>query len=174
MPAHCLTNNDHSPPETKPMLAINEEQHTEASHALIRNHSDGNGEVHANANNTNQQQRQQTAGSNNNSSSAHETTQLPPMPDGPLWSVLYDYDAKGEDELTLRRGQIVVVLSMDSNISGDEGWWTGKIGDKVRTNHCANCFSLKLFTNFCFTMKNKTIVVIFSLNNKVATLVVDQ
>ncbi|XP_069966573.1 uncharacterized protein slpr isoform X1 [Bactrocera oleae] len=133
MPAHCLTNNDHSPPETKPMLAINEKQHTEASHALQRNHSDGNGEVHANgnANITNQQQRQQTAGSNNNSSSAHETTQLPPLPDGPLWSVLYDYDAKGEDELTLRRGQIVVVLSMDSNISGDEGWWTGKIGDKV-------------------------------------------
>ncbi|XP_018804193.1 PREDICTED: mitogen-activated protein kinase kinase kinase isoform X1 [Bactrocera latifrons] len=131
MPAHCLTNNDHLPPETKPMLAINEDQHSEASHA--RNHSDGNGEVHANgnANVTNQQQRQQTAGSNNNSSSVHETTQLPPLPDGPLWSVLYDYDAKGEDELTLRRGQIVVVLSMDSNISGDEGWWTGKIGDKV-------------------------------------------
>ncbi|XP_050329500.1 uncharacterized protein LOC126759017 isoform X3 [Bactrocera neohumeralis] len=131
MPAHCLTNNDHLPSETKPMLAINEEQHSEASHA--RNHSDSNGEMHANgnANITNQQQRQQTAGSNNNSSSAHETTQLPPLPDGPLWSVLYDYDAKGEDELTLRRGQIVVVLSMDSNISGDEGWWTGKIGDKV-------------------------------------------
>lgn len=163
MPAHCLTNNDHSPPETKPMLAINEEQHTEASHALQRNHSDGNGEVHANgnANITNQQQRQQTAGSNNNSSSAHETTQLPPLPDGPLWSVLYDYDAKGEDELTLRRGQIVVVLSMDSNISGDEGWWTGKIGDKVSTNWFICYSSICIRSSFC-------------VNNKVVAAAVDQ
>ena len=48
-----------------------------------------------------------------------------------LWTALYDYDAQGEDELSLRRGQIVEVLSMDFKISGDEGWWTGKIGDKV-------------------------------------------
>ncbi|XP_053952164.1 uncharacterized protein LOC128859306 [Anastrepha ludens] len=133
MPAHRLSNNEQSPLQTKPMLSINEEQqHTEALHATQRNQIDGNGEVyHANGNvsGTSQQQRQQTASSNN--SSAHETPHLPPLPDGPLWSVLYDYDAKGEDELTLRRGQIVVVLSMDSNISGDEGWWTGKIGDKV-------------------------------------------
>lgn len=51
--------------------------------------------------------------------------------DGGLWTALYDYDAQGEDELTLRRGQIVVVLSTDSEVSGDVGWWTGKIGDKV-------------------------------------------
>ncbi|XP_036345190.1 uncharacterized protein LOC118754422 [Rhagoletis pomonella] len=136
MPARCLTNNiAHSPPQTNPMLAINEEQqHTETSHATQRNHADGNGEAqttNGNASGINQQQHKQTAGSNNNSSSTHDTAQLPPLPDGPLWTVLYDYDAKGEDELTLRRGQIVVVLSMDSNISGDEGWWTGKIGDKV-------------------------------------------
>lgn len=44
---------------------------------------------------------------------------------------MYDYDAQNEDELSLRCGHIVLVLSKDSNISGDEGWWTGKIGDKV-------------------------------------------
>lgn len=49
----------------------------------------------------------------------------------PLWTARYDYNAQGEDELSLRVGQIVFVLSKDSNISGDEGWWTGKIGDKV-------------------------------------------
>lgn len=49
----------------------------------------------------------------------------------PLWTALYDYQAQGEDELSLQRGHIVYVLSKDSNISGDEGWWTGKIGDKV-------------------------------------------
>ncbi|KAK3909949.1 Mitogen-activated protein kinase kinase kinase 9 [Frankliniella fusca] len=48
-----------------------------------------------------------------------------------LWTALFDYDAQGEDELSLRRGRIVEVLSYDSKISGDEGWWTGKIGDKV-------------------------------------------
>lgn len=50
---------------------------------------------------------------------------------GSLWTALYDYEAQGEDELSLRRGEIVEVLSKDSKISGDEGWWTGKIGDKV-------------------------------------------
>lgn len=51
--------------------------------------------------------------------------------DASLWTALYDYDAQGEDELTLRRGQVVVLLSTDSEVSGDVGWWTGKIGDKV-------------------------------------------
>lgn len=37
----------------------------------------------------------------------------------------------GEDELDLRVGQIVWVLSKDDEISGDYGWWTGKIGDNV-------------------------------------------
>lgn len=59
----------------------------------------------------------------------------PPPPDtsgaSTLWTALYDYHAQGEDELSLNRGHIVMVLSKDSNISGDEGWWTGKIGDKV-------------------------------------------
>ncbi|KAJ2951708.1 hypothetical protein O0L34_g13870 [Tuta absoluta] len=48
-----------------------------------------------------------------------------------LHTAIYDYVAQGEDELSLRRGEIVEVLSKDANISGDEGWWTGKIGDRV-------------------------------------------
>ncbi|XP_037293251.1 mitogen-activated protein kinase kinase kinase 11 isoform X2 [Manduca sexta] len=48
-----------------------------------------------------------------------------------LFTAEYDYVAQGEDELSLRRGEIVEVLSKDANISGDEGWWTGKIGDRV-------------------------------------------
>uniref|UniRef100_T1JJC8 mitogen-activated protein kinase kinase kinase n=1 Tax=Strigamia maritima TaxID=126957 RepID=T1JJC8_STRMM len=48
-----------------------------------------------------------------------------------LWTAIYDYEAQGEDELSLRRGEVVEVLSKDSKISGDEGWWTGKISDKV-------------------------------------------
>lgn len=49
----------------------------------------------------------------------------------PLWTVKYDYEAQGEDELSLGRGDVVEVLSTDSKISGDDGWWTGKLGDKV-------------------------------------------
>ncbi|KAG8448752.1 hypothetical protein GDO86_015715 [Hymenochirus boettgeri] len=49
----------------------------------------------------------------------------------PLWMAVFDYEATAEEELTLRRGDLVEILSMDSTVSGDEGWWTGKIKDKV-------------------------------------------
>uniref|UniRef100_H0V1W2 Mitogen-activated protein kinase kinase kinase n=1 Tax=Cavia porcellus TaxID=10141 RepID=H0V1W2_CAVPO len=39
----------------------------------------------------------------------------------------YDYEARGEDELSLRRGQLVEVLSQDAAVSGDEGWWAGQV-----------------------------------------------
>ncbi|XP_053830306.1 mitogen-activated protein kinase kinase kinase 21 isoform X2 [Vidua macroura] len=45
----------------------------------------------------------------------------------PLWTALYDYEASGEDELSLRRGDVVEVLSQDAAVSGDDGWWAGKI-----------------------------------------------
>lgn len=40
--------------------------------------------------------------------------------DSPLWTAKFDYHAQGEDELSLRKGQIVVLLSKDAKISGDE------------------------------------------------------
>ncbi|XP_041106730.1 mitogen-activated protein kinase kinase kinase 21-like isoform X2 [Polyodon spathula] len=49
----------------------------------------------------------------------------------PLWTAVFDYEASGEDELSLRRGDVVEVLSKDASISGDEGWWTGKINHRV-------------------------------------------
>uniref|UniRef100_A0A336MLA7 mitogen-activated protein kinase kinase kinase n=1 Tax=Culicoides sonorensis TaxID=179676 RepID=A0A336MLA7_CULSO len=51
--------------------------------------------------------------------------------ESPFWTAKFDYNAQTEDELSLRKGQIVVLLSKDAKISGDEGWWTGKLGDKV-------------------------------------------
>ncbi|KAG7256527.1 hypothetical protein CRUP_014525 [Coryphaenoides rupestris] len=57
---------------------------------------------------------------------------LPPLcPTRSLWTAAYDYEASGEDELSLRRGDVVEVLSKDAAISGDEGWWTGKINHRV-------------------------------------------
>lgn len=40
--------------------------------------------------------------------------------ESPLWTAKFDYRAQGEDELSLRKGQIVVLLSKDAKISGDE------------------------------------------------------
>ncbi|KAJ8372544.1 hypothetical protein AAFF_G00281490 [Aldrovandia affinis] len=48
-----------------------------------------------------------------------------------LWTAVFAYEASGEDELSLRRGDVVEVLSKDAAISGDEGWWTGKINHRV-------------------------------------------
>lgn len=49
----------------------------------------------------------------------------------PYWTAVFDYEATADEELTLRRGDLLEVLSKDSKVSGDEGWWTGKIQDKV-------------------------------------------
>ncbi|CAF2122037.1 unnamed protein product [Rotaria magnacalcarata] len=43
--------------------------------------------------------------------------------------VLYDYTSKEADELTLKRGSILAVLSKDEKISGSKGWWTGRLLD---------------------------------------------
>ncbi|XP_037931821.1 mitogen-activated protein kinase kinase kinase [Teleopsis dalmanni] len=102
------------------MLAISEEHHTDSG--TVTSDTTNNGNINS-SNITNN--------NNNNNTNSISNSTMPPLPDGSLWTALYDYEAQGDDELSLRCGQIVIVLSMDSNISGDEGWWTGKIGDEV-------------------------------------------
>jgi len=53
-----------------------------------------------------------------------------------MWTAIYDYEAQGEDELQLVKGDIIEVLSKDYKISGDEGWWTGKCNGKVGVFPC--------------------------------------
>lgn len=43
--------------------------------------------------------------------------------------VIFDYTGRGDDELTIKRGSIVEVLSKDEKISGSEGWWAGRVLD---------------------------------------------
>ncbi|XP_053240550.1 mitogen-activated protein kinase kinase kinase 9 isoform X1 [Podarcis raffonei] len=50
---------------------------------------------------------------------------------GLLWTAVFEYEACGEDELSLRPGDVVQVLSQDSQVSGDEGWWTGQLDQRV-------------------------------------------
>ncbi|KAM6960957.1 mitogen-activated protein kinase kinase kinase 9 [Aplochiton taeniatus] len=52
------------------------------------------------------------------------------------WTAVFDYEASAEDELSLRKGDLVEVLSKDSLVSGDEGWWTGMIEDRVGIFPC--------------------------------------
>ncbi|XP_044515904.1 mitogen-activated protein kinase kinase kinase 9 [Gracilinanus agilis] len=59
---------------------------------------------------------------------AEELGSEPPLP---FWTAVFDYEAAGEDELTLRLGDVVEVLSKDSQVSGDEGWWTGQLNQRV-------------------------------------------
>ncbi|XP_021564721.1 mitogen-activated protein kinase kinase kinase 11 [Carlito syrichta] len=49
----------------------------------------------------------------------------------PVWTALFDYEPNGKDELALRKGDRVEVLSRDAAISGDEGWWAGQVGGQV-------------------------------------------
>ncbi|XP_057716351.1 mitogen-activated protein kinase kinase kinase 9 [Corythoichthys intestinalis] len=56
-------------------------------------------------------------------------------PDG-CWTAVFDYEATADDELNLRRGDLVEVLSKDSLVSGDEGWWTGVVADRVGIFPC--------------------------------------
>ncbi|EHB11574.1 Mitogen-activated protein kinase kinase kinase 9, partial [Heterocephalus glaber] len=52
----------------------------------------------------------------------------------PYWTAVFEYEAAGEDELTLRLGDVVEVLSKDSQVSGDEGWWTGQLNQRLWTS----------------------------------------
>ncbi|CRK92531.1 CLUMA_CG006068, isoform A [Clunio marinus] len=82
------------------------------------------------------------------SESPNETFSLLDNQESPLYTAKFDYQAQGEDELDLKVGQIVWVLSKDESISGDYGWWTGKIGDKV------GIFPANYVTNVDMTMVN--------------------
>lgn len=54
----------------------------------------------------------------------------------PMWTAVFDYHAANDDELTLRRGKQVKVLSKDAKLSGDEGWWIGEVDNKVGIFPC--------------------------------------
>lgn len=47
------------------------------------------------------------------------------------WTAIFDYEATTDEELTLRRGDKVHVISQDALISGDDGWWAGEVNNQV-------------------------------------------
>jgi hypothetical protein len=65
-----------------------------------------------------------------------KSEEVQPAAKSVMWTAIYDYDAQGEDELRLVKGDVIEVLSKDQKISGDEGWWTGKCKHKVGVFPC--------------------------------------
>jgi len=48
-----------------------------------------------------------------------------------LCTAMYDYVSQTDDELNLKRGEVIEVLSKEAKISGDDGWWTGWLHGRV-------------------------------------------
>ena len=65
-----------------------------------------------------------------------------------VWIAIYDYDANAEDELSLKFGQQVKIISTDFTASGDEGWWVGKTEKKM------GVFPSSYVTQFTNEIKN--------------------
>ncbi|KAF5307339.1 hypothetical protein FQR65_LT07056 [Abscondita terminalis] len=53
---------------------------------------------------------------------------LPPKPAKSLCQVKYSYKAQNEDELTLKEGDFITLLSTDGQ---DPGWWRGELNGRV-------------------------------------------
>lgn len=51
---------------------------------------------------------------------------------GEFCTALYDYDAVDDDELTFKASDRIEILSKEAEVSGDEGWWVGRIEGQMR------------------------------------------
>lgn len=51
---------------------------------------------------------------------------------GEFCTALYDYDAVDDDELTFKASNRIEILSKESEVSGDEGWWVGRVEGQMR------------------------------------------
>ncbi|KAK3749501.1 hypothetical protein QZH41_013481, partial [Actinostola sp. cb2023] len=49
-----------------------------------------------------------------------------------LCTAIYDYEAAEEDELYFKANDRIELLSKDPTISGDEGWWVGRLEGQTR------------------------------------------
>ncbi|KAK9875211.1 hypothetical protein WA026_006002 [Henosepilachna vigintioctopunctata] len=64
----------------------------------------------------------------NSSTDGDTNIQLPPKPAKILCEVKYNYKAQNEDELTLKEGDVVTLISKDGQ---DPGWWKGELNGSV-------------------------------------------
>nr|CAI5866508.1 unnamed protein product [Callosobruchus analis] len=64
----------------------------------------------------------------NHSSSDEKVPKLPHKPAKQLCEVRFPYKAQNEDELNLKEGDIITLVSKESQ---DQGWWRGELNGKV-------------------------------------------
>ena len=70
--------------------------------------------------------------------------------------VVYDYEPDRDDELRLRKGEKVLLISKDENVSGDKGWWVGQCGSQSGLFPCTNVVSqVRFFKNNIYIYKYK-------------------
>ncbi|XP_028968981.1 SH3 domain-containing kinase-binding protein 1-like [Galendromus occidentalis] len=62
------------------------------------------------------------------SKSDPDAPKLPPKPVRELAKALYPYDAQNGDELSIKQGDTIVILTKEVE---DEGWWKGELNGKV-------------------------------------------
>ncbi|XP_031625041.1 SH3 domain-containing kinase-binding protein 1 isoform X2 [Contarinia nasturtii] len=72
--------------------------------------------------------REDLVSSNTSTSSEKDAPSLPPKPVRELCKVIFSYKPVNEDELELKEGEIITVLSKDLP---DKGWWKGELKGKV-------------------------------------------
>ncbi|KAI2800343.1 SH3-domain kinase binding protein 1 [Blomia tropicalis] len=64
----------------------------------------------------------------NSSSTEPMAPKLPPKPVREQVRVIYGYKAQNEDELTIKEGDIITVISKDNE---DMGWWKGELNGRI-------------------------------------------
>lgn len=62
------------------------------------------------------------------SETSTEAPKLPPKPVREQAKVLYAYEAQNDDELTIKEGDVIVILTKEVE---DKGWWKGELNGRV-------------------------------------------
>lgn len=63
---------------------------------------------------------------------AGKNSSLTKLLSGEFCTALYGYDAVDDDELTFKASDRIEILSKESEVSGDEGWWVGRVEGQMR------------------------------------------
>ncbi|XP_064473033.1 SH3 domain-containing kinase-binding protein 1-like isoform X3 [Ornithodoros turicata] len=57
-----------------------------------------------------------------------EAPKLPPKPVREQAKVLYTYEAQNDDELTIKEGDVITIITKEVE---DKGWWKGELGGRI-------------------------------------------
>lgn len=90
----------------------NHEEHSKVSDSTSNHHEDG----------------AQSSSLPSSLSTDSDVPVLPPKPVKEICKALYPYKALNDDELTLREGDVITIISRDGQ---DKGWWKGELNGQI-------------------------------------------